>query len=118
VTRRDLQGEAKKMVRPCEVAKAFERAAPCSSIVPASKIGHIDAGAFWLDVTGERPQTGDLNQPIGKVQETISSLSGLFDVQPGELSVTGTPAGMGAVQRGDNRHAFVEAVDELTGAVV
>lgn len=118
MTRRDLQGEAKKMGRPWEVGKAFEHSAPCGPIVPASKIGHVDAGAIWLDVNGERHQTGDLNQLIWKVQETISILSGLFELQPGDLIMTGTPAGVGAVGRGDKMHAFIESVGALNVTVV
>lgn len=118
MTRRDLQGEAKKMGRPWEVGKAFEHSAPCGPIVPASKIGHVDSGAIWLDVNGERHQTGDLNQLIWKVQETISILSGLFELQPGDLIMTGTPAGVGAVRRGDKMHAFVESVGALNVTVV
>ena len=60
MTRRDLQDEAKKLQRPWEVAKAFEHSAPCTALVPADSIGHPAKGAIWLDVNGERRQTGDL----------------------------------------------------------
>jgi fumarylpyruvate hydrolase len=58
MTRRDLQGEAKKMGRPWEVGKAFEHAAPCGEIVPASDIGHPDRGRVWLEVNGQVRQGG------------------------------------------------------------
>ena len=58
MTRRDLQGEAKKLGRPWEVGKSFERSAPCGPLVPAARIGHPDAGAVTLDVNGERRQDG------------------------------------------------------------
>ena len=48
-------------------------------------------GAIWLDVNGERRQTGDLGQLIWKIDETISDLSGLFTLAPGDLIFTGTP---------------------------
>ena len=67
MTRRDLQGEAKKAGRPWEVGKAFEAAAPCSEIVPASDIGHPSKGAVWLKVNGEPRQKGDLKQLIWKL---------------------------------------------------
>ena len=72
MTRRDLQGEAKKLGRPWEVGKAFEASAPMSEIVPAADIGHPDAGAIWLEVNGRRAQTGNLNQLIWKVPEAVS----------------------------------------------
>ncbi|MGI9420435.1 MAG: fumarylacetoacetate hydrolase family protein, partial [Geminicoccaceae bacterium] len=61
MTRRDLQGEMKKLGRPWEIGKAFERSCPCSPLVKAEEIGHPDRGAIWLDVNGERRQEGDLD---------------------------------------------------------
>ncbi|MFC5070001.1 fumarylacetoacetate hydrolase family protein [Flaviflagellibacter deserti] len=113
MTRRDLQGEAKDLRRPWEVGKAFEASAPCTEIVPASEIGHPEKGAIWLDVNGERKQTGDLNQLIWKVPEMISYLSGLFTLAPGDLIMSGTPAGVGAIKKGDVMRGYVEGVGEL-----
>jgi fumarylpyruvate hydrolase len=113
MTRRDLQGEAKKLGRPWEVGKSFEASAPCGPIVPASQIGHPTNGAVWLDVNGKRRQTGDLSQLIWKIPETISYLSGLFKLAAGDLIMTGTPAGVGAVQRGDVMKGGVEGVGEI-----
>jgi fumarylpyruvate hydrolase len=118
MTRRDLQGEAKKLGRPWEVGKSFEASAPCGPIVPASQIGHPAAGAVWLDVNGKRRQTGDLAQLIWKIPETISYLSGLFKLAPGDVIMTGTPAGVGAVQRGDVMKGGVEGVGEIEVRVV
>nr|WP_207140334.1 fumarylacetoacetate hydrolase family protein [Rhodovibrio salinarum] len=117
MTRRDLQGEAKKLGRPWAVGKAFEHSAPCGPVVPASKIGHPDAGAIWLDVNGERRQEGDLVQMIWKVPEMIAILSGLFTLQPGDLIMTGTPAGVGPVQRGDRLHGHVAGIGALEVAI-
>jgi fumarylpyruvate hydrolase len=113
MTRRDLQGEAKKQGRPWEVGKAFESAAPCSEIVPASAIGHPAQGAVWLKVNGEPRQNGDLNQLIWKVPEMIAHLSGLFELRAGDLIFSGTPAGVGPVKRGDVLHGGVDGVGEL-----
>jgi fumarylpyruvate hydrolase len=112
MTRRDLQDEAKKMGRPWEVGKAFECAAPCSEIVPASQIGHPTQGAVWLKVNGALRQQGDLKQLIWKVPEMIAYLSGLFTLTPGDLIYSGTPAGVGATLRGDVLHGGVEGVGE------
>jgi fumarylpyruvate hydrolase len=118
MTRRDLQGKAKEMGRPWEVGKAFEASAPCGALVPAEKIGHPSQGAVWLDVNGERKQTGDLNQMIWKVPEMISYLSGLFTLMPGDVILSGTPAGVGAVNRGDVLHGHVDGIGEIEVRVV
>ena len=118
MTRRDLQAKAKDMGRPWEVAKAFEASAPCSPLVPASRIGHPSAGAVWLDVNGKRRQTGDLNQLIWKVPEMISYLSGLFRLAPGDIIMSGTPSGVAAVVRGDVLRGHIDGVGDLEVRVV
>lgn len=118
MTRRDLQGEAKKMGRPWEVGKAFEASAPCSAIRPAEAIGHPASGSVWLEVNGTARQKGDLDQMIWKVPEMISYLSALFTLQPGDLIFSGTPAGVGAVARGDRMRGGVDKVGEIDLGVV
>lgn len=118
MTRRDLQGEAKKLGRPWEVGKAFEHSAPIGAIVPAARIGHPDRGRIWLEINGQRRQEGDLSQLIWNVSETISILSGLFTLAPGDLIFTGTPAGVGPVNRGDHVKGGVEGVGEVETRVV
>lgn len=118
MTRRDLQGEAKKLGRPWEVGKAFEASAPCSALVPAAVVGHPAAGKVWLNVNGTPRQVGDLNQMIWKVPEMISYLSGLFELQPGDVIMSGTPAGVGAIVRGDLLEGGVDGVGTLTVKVV
>ncbi len=118
MTRRDLQGEMKKAGRPWEVGKAFDHSAPCSDVVPASEIGHPGAGRIQLKVNGEVRQLGNLSQLIWKVPEIIMVLSGLFELKPGDLIMTGTPAGVGAVNRGDLLECFIEGVGEMTTRVV
>jgi len=118
MTRRDLQGAAKKLGRPWEVGKAFECSAPCSAVVPASKIGHPSKGAIWLDVNGETRQRGDISQLIWTIPESIAQLSSYFTLAPGDLLFTGTPAGVGATQRGDVLKGGVEGVGEIEIRVV
>lgn len=118
MTRRDLQGEAKKLGRPWETGKAFEASAPCSEIVPVSMIDHPGEGAIWLKVNGVERQRGDLRQMIWNVSETIAFLSTLFTLRAGDLIFSGTPAGVGAVQRGDELHGGVDGVAEIRTKVV
>lgn len=118
MTRRDLQGEAKKMGRPWEIGKAFEHSAPCTDIVPASAIGHPESGAVRLTVNGETRQEGDLNQLIWKVPEMVSYLSRFFTLQPGDLIFSGTPSGVGPVVRGDRLMGHIAGIGELATTVV
>jgi fumarylpyruvate hydrolase len=113
LTRRDLQGEAKKMARPWDSGKAFDRAAPCSAIRPASEIGHPDSGRVWLSINGDLRQEGDLNQLIWAVPEIIEHLSGLWELQAGDLIMTGTPAGVGRIEPGDKLTGGVDGIGEL-----
>lgn len=118
MTRRDLQGEAKKLGRPWEVAKSFEKSAPCGPLVPASEIGHPQAGRVTLEVDGEIRQDGDLNQLIWKVPEVIAVLSRYFTLVPGDIIMTGTPSGVGPVERGQTMTAQVEGVGSISVKVV
>lgn len=118
MTRRDLQGQMKKLGRPWEIGKAFEHSAPCSELVPADEIGHPQEGTVWLKINGETRQEGDLNQLIWKIPEMISYLSDHFTLNSGDIILTGTPAGVGPVQRGDQMHGHVEGVGDLKVAVV
>lgn len=118
MTRRDLQGQMKKLGRPWEIGKSFEKSAPCTAIQPADKIGHPAKGAIWIDVNGERRQTGDLADMIWDIPNQIAFLSGLFELRAGDLIFTGTPAGVGSVKRGDKMHGHVDGVGELRVAVI
>lgn len=118
MTRRDLQGEAKKLGRPWEVGKAFEKSGPCTPLVPASECGHLDKGAIWLKINGEIRQEGDLAQMIWKTPEMISFLSRLFELRAGDIIMTGTPAGVGPVQRGDVMLGHIQGLDELNVMIV
>jgi fumarylpyruvate hydrolase len=113
MTRRDLQAQMKKAGRPWEIGKAFEHSAPCGALVPASEIGHPDSGAVWLKINGEMRQEGDLNQLLWKIPEMISYLSDLFTLKAGDVILTGTPSGVGPVQRGDKMHGHVAGVGDL-----
>lgn len=118
MTRRDLQGEAKKMGRPWDTGKAFDQSAPCSALVPATKCGHPTQGLVRLLVNGEVRQEGNLNQLIWNVPDTIAYLSTLFTLQPGDLIFSGTPAGVGPVQKGDVLEGEVAGLPILKTQIV
>jgi fumarylpyruvate hydrolase len=118
MTRRDLQGEAKKLGRPWEIGKAFERSGPVGPLHPVSETGHPTEGRIELKVNGALRQEGDLNQMIWKVPEMIAYLSEYFELAPGDIIMSGTPAGVGAVVRGDTMEASIEGLGTLTVRVV
>ena len=91
----------KKMGRPWEIGKAFERSAPVGPLVPIGQTGPLDEGAISLEVNGETRQSGDLNMMIWKVAEQIAYLSRFYDIAGGDIIMSGTPAGVGPVERGD-----------------
>jgi fumarylpyruvate hydrolase len=114
MTRRDLQGEAKKMGRPWEMGKAFDNSAPCTALKTAAMVGHPSKGAIWLKVNGEFTQKGDLAEMIWNVPETIAYLSKLITLRAGDLIMSGTPAGVGPVKPGDRLEGHVDGVGDLT----
>ncbi len=118
MTRRDLQGQMKKMGRPWEIGKAFERSAPLGPIVPATKIGHPQSGAISLTVGGSVRQAGDLNQLIWKIPEMIAHLSEYYQLAAGDLIFSGTPAGVAAVNKGDVMVCQAAGFDDFTVTVV
>mgnify|MGYP000198918670 CR=1 FL=1 len=118
MTRRDLQGVMKKMGRPWEIGKAFEKSAPMGPIVPVCESTNLDAGQIELKVNGDTRQKGDLNQMIWKVSEMISYLSRYYEIAAGDLIMSGTPAGVGPVVQGDVMVGTIEGVGELSITVV
>lgn len=117
-TRRDLQEEAKAKSRPWEMGKAFEASAPVSAIAPASSIGHPDRGAITLKRNGAMIQEGDLSQMIWKTQEIIAELSRYVCLAAGDIILTGTPSGVGPVERSDKILCQIEGVGELAFEVI
>jgi len=117
MTRRDLQGEAKKAGRPWEIGKAFERSGPVGPLMPVAQSGHLEQGRIELRVNDELAQEGDLNQMIWKVPEMISYLSEYFELAAGDVIMAGTPAGVGPVRRGDRMRASIEGLGDLVVSV-
>ena len=118
MTRRDLQGEMKKMGRPWEIGKAFENSAPVGPLHLASETGHISSGPITLHVNGDLRQSGDVNQMIWKVPEMINYLSEYYELAAGDLIMSGTPAGVGPISRGDTMVGSVAGLGELSVKVI
>ena len=113
-TRRDLQAEAKKKGRPWSAAKAFEHSAPVSAIIEACDVATLEKKRILLEKNGISQQDSDLDHMIWKVPEVIAELSKQFELAPGDIIFTGTPAGVGSVAVGDTLACSVEDIAELT----
>jgi fumarylpyruvate hydrolase len=118
MTRRDLQFAARDLGRPWDFGKAFDESAPITAIHPAAKRGHFSKGKITLEVNGALRQQGDIADLIWSVPETIAFLSQYYLLQPGDLIFTGTPAGVGAVVRGDRLKGSVEGLAQLDVEIV
>jgi fumarylpyruvate hydrolase len=115
MTRRDLQNDMKKQGRPWDIGKSYDQSAPIGPIHPISATGELLKGSISLSVNGQVRQQADVSQLIWSVAETISVLSQAWALQPGDLIYTGTPAGVGAVVRGD---VMAMRIDGLGGLSV
>lgn len=114
LTRRDQQREMRARMLPWERGKSFDASAPCSPIHRVSQVGHLSRGAISLHVNNQERQRGDLSQMIWNVPEIISNLSMSYRLAPGDLIMTGTPAGVGPVMPGDRIDAAIEGVGKLS----
>jgi fumarylpyruvate hydrolase len=118
MTRRDLQIRSRDKGRPWELGKAFDQSAPIGPITPVSAIGHPAAGAVWVQVDGTDRQRSDIAKLIWSVPEVIANLSTFFELRPGDLIYTGTPEGVGKVERGQTMHGGIDGLGELRVRVV
>jgi fumarylpyruvate hydrolase len=118
LTRRDLQGLAKRGGQPWDVAKGFDCSAPISAITPAGDAPLPADAEIYLKINGELRQQGNLSQLIWSVAEVIAELSTLFTLQPGDLVFTGTPAGVGPMLRGDEIEAGIGTLETLRHRIV
>ena len=117
MTRRDLQGEAKKLGRPWDMGKGFDHSAPIGIMVKAEGVDPAN-GKIELKVNGAVRQTSDLAMLIWSVPEVIAYLSKLVRLEPGDLVFTGTPEGVAAVKRGDVLEGTVAGVGSVTTKIV
>ncbi|MGO9392414.1 fumarylacetoacetate hydrolase family protein [Rhodoblastus sp.] len=118
LTRRDLQTQAREARQPWDMAKGFDFSAPLGLIHPATKLGHPKAGRIALKVNGNVRQEGDLADLIWSVAEVIAALSNYVALAPGDLIFTGTPAGVGAILRGDVLEGEIEGVGTVKTMIV
>lgn len=118
MTRRDLQMKMREMGRPWEIGKAFDASAPIAPLYPASSHGHPTSADIWLQVDGVDKQRSNIDKLIWAVPETIEYLSRFFELQPGDLIMTGTPEGVGPVVAGELMTGGIEGLGEINVRVI
>ena len=114
MTRRDLQSDMKKQGRPWCIAKGFDASAPIGPITPAAQMGDMVQAGIHLQVNGAERQSSHISKLIWNIAETIEQLSQAWTLQAGDLIFTGTPAGVGAVVRGDTLLARIDGLESLS----
>ena len=114
MTRRDLQNEAKKLGRPWDIGKGFDHSAPIGPITRAADAGDIENAELFVQVNGQDRQRSDTSKLIWNIAESIEHLSAAWELQPGDLIMSGTPAGVAAVVSGDTLIGGVAGIGTLT----
>ncbi|MGZ2749354.1 fumarylacetoacetate hydrolase family protein [Burkholderia stagnalis] len=118
LTRRDVQVDARKTGRPWEIGKSFDRSAPCSELVPIAPGAVPASGRIALRVNDAVRQEGDLAQMVWSSAEIVHHLSTQYELRPGDLIMTGTPAGVGPLRRGDRVDATLDGIASLSISIV
>ncbi|SHI32925.1 fumarylpyruvate hydrolase [Palleronia salina] len=118
MTRRDLQARAKDNRRPWDVAKDFEGSAVLAPLRAADEVPGIAGAEITLSVNGKMRQQGRIADMVWSVEELLADLGGLYTLRAGDLVMTGTPSGVGAVERGDRIDASITGLPELRATVV
>ena len=114
MTLRDVQNSLKAKGLPWEIAKGFDTACPLTDFVPASAVADPHALNLKLAVNGEGRQDGTSSDMINRIPQIIAHISGIFTLDPGDVILTGTPAGVGQVRAGDVMTAEIGTVGRLT----
>lgn len=113
MTRRDLQFAARDKGRPWEFGKAFHASAPIGAITPVAQSGALRTGAITLTVNEAARQSSDIGLMIWNAAESIAYLSQYEPLQVGDLILTGTPEGVGAVKAGDVMHGHIDRLSDI-----
>ena len=118
MTRRDLQNQMREKKRPWDIGKAFAQAAPIAPIHTVAQVGHPAKGAITLSVNGSERQRGDLADMIWDVPSTIAFLSQMYELLPGDLIYSGTPAGVSRLVTGDRLDGSIAGLTPLAVDIV
>jgi len=101
LTRRELQSKLKEKAYPWEIAKSFDGACPLSDFVPITEFSDLSALSFSLHVNDELKQSGESSDMLNPILPLIAHMSQFFTLKPGDVILTGTPKGVGRLNKGD-----------------
>lgn len=113
LTRRDLQSKAKETRRPWDASKGFDQSAPCSAIQLEENTGDLSDARISLSVNEDTKQDALISDMIWNPIEIVAFLSELFEIRPGDLIYTGTPAGVGAIKKGDKLVGSIDGLEDI-----
>ncbi|QQA44378.1 fumarylacetoacetate hydrolase family protein [Pelagovum pacificum] len=114
MTRRDLQAAAKAARLPWDVAKDVEGSAVIGTVTASDSWPGPGQQSITLHVNDTERQSGTLDQMVWSVPEVLEHLSALYHLVPGDIVMTGTPAGVGPVYPGDLLRASVDGLTPLS----
>ncbi|PNU19863.1 acylpyruvase [Geothermobacter hydrogeniphilus] len=117
LTLRDVQSELKSKGLPWDIAKGFDTACPLSDFIPADRVDDPHKLQIRLRVNDELRQDGNTEQMMRRIPQIIEEISAIFTLEPGDLILTGTPAGVGPVKSGDRVTVEIEQVGRLEVSV-
>ena len=117
LTRRDLQLQARELGRPWDWGKGFDLSAPIAPLRRVEEVGHPAKGRIWLAVNGQVKQDSDIAKLIWPIPDVISIASRSMELRPGDLIMTGTPEGVGPIQRGETITGGVDGIGEIKIAI-
>lgn len=113
LTLRDVQDELKRKGLPWDIAKGFDTACPLSEFVPAGQVADPQNLTITMRVNGELRQNSSTSLMIHTSAKIISHLSEIFRLEPGDIILTGTPAGVSRVAAGDRLSAEITGVGKV-----
>ncbi len=113
LTLRDLQDELKSKGLPWEIAKGFDTSCPLSDFVPVTAVDNPNNIQLTMTVNGELRQQGTTAQMMRSVEEIVAEISTYFTLEPGDIILTGTPAGVSRIVSGDKLQGDIEQVGSL-----
>lgn len=117
LTLRDLQSELKNAGMPWDIAKGFDTSCPLSDFVPAGTVADPNCLDLTLKVNGEVRQQGNTAQMMRSVEEIVAEISRYFTLEPGDIILTGTPAGVAQINSGDQLEGTIAGVGTLRATV-
>ena len=117
LTRRDLQLAARELGRPWDWGKGFDHSAPVAPLRRVEEVGHPARGRIWLAVDGQVKQDSDIAELIWPVPDVISIASRSMELRPGDLIMTGTPEGVGKIERGQVVTGGIDGLGDIEIAV-